>query len=109
MRDPTKSPFPGVDPYLEPFWPDVHHRLCTYTCDAIRSLLPPGLIPRLDERTIIESFEDRDRVIIPDVRVIETGRPLQNPLAASGGLAVAEPLVIDVGLDRHTEGYIKVI
>jgi len=25
-----KSPFPGMDPYLEQHWRSVHHRLLTY-------------------------------------------------------------------------------
>ena len=35
-----RSPFPGMDPYLEQFWGDVHHRLITYTCDALQRHLP---------------------------------------------------------------------
>lgn len=119
MRDPTLSPFPGMDPYLEPSWPDVHHALCTYARDALRLVLPPGLIPRLDERTIIEDPFDRDRVIVPDVRVVQRGRPAQRPTVpdAGGGVAVAdpetdpeaEPWVLDMEVEPTTEGFIKVI
>ncbi|MDB5294244.1 MAG: hypothetical protein JWO31_227 [Phycisphaerales bacterium] len=116
--DPTRSPFPGMDPYLEQSWPDVHHRLCTYACDAIRPKLPAGLIPRLDERTIIEDPHDRDRVIVPDVRVVQRGRPTQ-PSPDSGGTAVLEPgtnveddaspFIVSVEFEPTVEGFIKVI
>ena len=34
-----RSPFPGMDPYLEQFWGDVHHRLITYASEtALRNL-----------------------------------------------------------------------
>ena len=30
-ENPTmRSPFPGMDPYLEQFWGDVHHTVITY-------------------------------------------------------------------------------
>ena len=30
------SPFPGMDPYLEQFWGDVHHALITYARDQLQ-------------------------------------------------------------------------
>ncbi len=33
------SPFPGMDPYFEHHWRDVHHRLVTYSCDQIQTQL----------------------------------------------------------------------
>lgn len=30
------SPFPGMDPYLEAHWRDVHTRVMTYICDQIQ-------------------------------------------------------------------------
>jgi hypothetical protein len=41
------SPFPGMDPYLERYWRDVHHRLVTYGCDQLQSRLPDDLIERI--------------------------------------------------------------
>ncbi len=37
------SPFPGMDPYLEPFWGDVHQRLIVYSSDVLQKLLPGDL------------------------------------------------------------------
>ena len=39
-----KSPFPGMDPYLEQFWPDIHASLIIYSRDQIeeaRGRMPP--------------------------------------------------------------------
>ena len=35
-----KSPFPGMDPYLEPHWPDVHTKVVTYAADELNTRLP---------------------------------------------------------------------
>lgn len=111
MMDRSRSPFPGMDPYLEQSWPDVHHRLCTYSCDMLRTALPAGLIARLNERTIIEGEFDDDRIIVPDVRVIQHGRPEQRPSGAeSAATAVlAEPLLMEVKDEPVTEGFVQVI
>ena len=41
------SPFPGMDPYLEQHWRDVHHNLITFTQGALNEQLPTGLIARV--------------------------------------------------------------
>ena len=64
-----QSPFPGMDPYLEARWRDVHHRLCTYGCDQIQGQLSPDLLARLDERLVVESLLDEGRSIFPNLTV----------------------------------------
>ena len=49
-----RSPFPGMDPYLEQSWGDVHCRMIVYSCDSIQKQLPGDLVARVNER---ESFE----------------------------------------------------
>jgi hypothetical protein len=66
-----KSPFPGMDPYLEQHWRDVHSRLVVYTCDHLQSSLPQDLFVRVEERVHIENDETKERSTYPDVRVIE--------------------------------------
>jgi hypothetical protein len=56
-----KSPFPGMDPYLERHWGDVHTRLIIYSSDRLRPFLPAELRPRIEERVFVESFCDNDR------------------------------------------------
>ena len=38
-----KSPFPGMDPYLEQSWRDVHAALIIYSRDQLQSQLPEDL------------------------------------------------------------------
>ncbi len=42
------SPFPGMDPYLESHWGDVHASLVIYIRDALQGLLPVDLRARVD-------------------------------------------------------------
>ncbi|MCY2980937.1 MAG: DUF4058 family protein [Planctomycetota bacterium] len=44
-----KSPFPGVDPYLEQHWGDIHTRLIAYLSDQISDQLPRDLQARVEE------------------------------------------------------------
>ena len=78
------SPFPGMDPYLERFWPDLHARLILYACDQLEAQLPASLIARVEERVVLEIEARRHRIIYPDVKISE--RP------GKGGAAMAQKL-----------------
>jgi hypothetical protein len=106
-RDLSKSPFPGMDPYLEPYWSDVHQSLCTYSRDQLQKMLPPGLIARTEQRTIVESGFDEKRVIIPDVRVIEYGERAGS-VATAPSPPANEPMLIEND-EAITEGFVQVI
>ena len=105
------SPFPGMDPYLESHWRDVHHRLITYACDAIQEALPQELRARVEERVVLEKPEGiGDNPLYPDLRVFEI-RP-QDPryvVPASEGVAVAEPFLVELEREPLTEGFIEII
>jgi len=116
-----KSPFPGMDPYLERHWGDVHQRLTTYICDGLQSSLPSDLRARMQERVYIELPGERHEYY-PDVRLVEyPGRPsrggaataLAEPAVAVGddddGLALSQPILIHLEIEPVTEGYIEII
>jgi Protein of unknown function (DUF4058) len=88
------SPFPGMDPWLEADWGDVHTSLVTYARNALQPQLPEGLKARVEEYVAVETEDDAPHGYYPDVRVIE--RP-DAPFAAeepAGGVALADPLVV---------------
>src|SRR5438067_4781357 len=93
---PMPSPFPGMDPYLEAHWRDVHASLIIYTRDALQGVLPGSLRARVEERVLLETPQGlSDHPLYPDVRVVEyTSKRglLTRPQAAS---AVAEPLLVE--------------
>jgi Protein of unknown function (DUF4058) len=53
-----KSPFPGMDPWLEDYWGDIHARLTTYASDRLQPDLPKGLKARIEEYVTVESKLD---------------------------------------------------
>src|SRR5437667_11677851 len=93
---PMKSPFPGMDPYLEQHWRDVHHNLITFTQGALNEQLPTGLIARVEERVFLASEEGFGRSLYPDIRVVEQPRGQEQPAAATATLALAEPATIQM-------------
>lgn len=104
-----KSPFPGMDPYLEISWRDVHHAMCTYARDQLRGQLGSGLRARLDERLIVES-EYPARDIYPDIRVIERPSPDRTARTApTTGVALAEPLLVRIPSEPAREGFVEII
>ena len=109
----SSSPFPGMDPYLEQFWRDVHHRLVTYACDQIQPQLPPELRARMEERVFVTGEEGLIGHRVPDVYVVEY--PPRGPAGGGTALAVeeqvelAEPFTIQLPELRLTEAYIEIV
>ncbi|HYT95099.1 MAG TPA: DUF4058 family protein [Gemmataceae bacterium] len=95
-----KSPFPGMDPYIEPcgYWGDFHNDLIAEIKRTLAAALPEKYRVRTGERDIIELVEEegkRERAMYPDLGV--TG-PLAQPPAGEGGVAVAEPTTENAAL-----------
>lgn len=110
-----KSPFPGMDPYLERHWLHVHHALITYCVDQLQPRLPKALRARMEERVYVEPDEDTGRSIGPDVRVIQRsgGRGLSMEPGSEGGVAVAtefaEPVILECDSEPIHEGIVTII
>src|SRR4051812_41113032 len=74
---PMKSPFPGMDPYLEPHWGDVHSRLATIGSAALNRNLPVGIRARVHESIGVEVDDPWDDEVVtyyPDVAVVTAGK-----------------------------------
>ena len=107
-----KSPFPGMDPYLEAHWRDVHARLVIYICDALQSELPGSLFARVEERVFLEMEEGEGRSSYPDVRVVAYQPPASGAGPATSESATAlleEPHVIQAREELPTETYLEII
>lgn len=118
------SPFPGMDPFLEHYWGDVHASLTLYARDQLRPQLR-DLRVRIEEHVGLEidapgtSVKQQRR---PDVKIYE--RP-ESPRGTAwenreAGLAVAaEPLLITIDdpfiqrsvriTDRHSDRLVTVV
>ncbi|MBI2929638.1 MAG: DUF4058 family protein [Verrucomicrobia bacterium] len=105
-----KSPFPGMDPYLERHWEDVHATIIVYAREAIQPRLPEDLVARIEDRVFVESEPERIRRVIPDVFVSQVYPPAtaEPAMLREGDVAVAEPLTFDLHELPITEGYIRI-
>ena len=65
------SPFPGMDPYLESHWRDVHAALVIYARDALQRVLPAALRARVEESVLLETpLGIVGHPLNPDVRIV---------------------------------------
>ena len=92
----TTNPFPGMNPFMEQTWPDVHLRLISLTLEALGVELPEDLVAKAEQQVdVIESPPDFSHAIRPDVDVAESWErglpPVWTPGADAGAIAVTEP------------------
>ncbi len=105
------SPFPGMDPYLESHWRDIHARLIIYACDALQGVLPGCLTrPRRGERfagnphgsgrSSAVSRRARCRIYVE----ARAGIPIRRR-----ALPWRTPLLVDTERDPATETFLEII
>ncbi len=107
------SPFPGMDPYLEAHWGDVHSRLVMYISDVLQPGLPKNLYSRVEERVYVETDLDRLASRYPDVRVVEHPSPqsvtlADDPEGGAATLMAAEPVLVSLPDNEITERFIEI-
>ncbi len=107
------NPFPGMNPFLEPSWPDVHTKLITYASDEIAVRLPDDLSARSEEAVTLLDPERDPWQRRADVAVVESWKsgvaPRWQPGQASaeeGAPVATEPLLIRRG--EETERWIEI-
>jgi hypothetical protein len=85
-----KSPFPGMDPFLEPHGLDVHASLAAGSRDSLNEQLPEDLVASVQERVIVEDEGGQGYRFGPDVRVFE---PRTKPTGAAAGPPASPGLI----------------
>src|SRR5262249_36482614 len=107
---PMPSPFPGMDPYLEAHWRDVHAGLVIYARDALQGVLPGSLRARVEESVLLETPKGlRDHPLLPDVRVVDSTPKRALVPRPEPGAALAEPLLVDAEPEPATETFLEII
>src|SRR5437660_8681936 len=99
----VENPFPGMNPYLEQRWGDVHAALIAYARDMIQDVLPNELRARMQERVFIES-DVKERAYYPDVHVYERPGAKNGPsVSVASATATAKPVLIRFPFVEMTE------
>ncbi len=106
-------PFPGMDPFLEAHWGDVHTSLATYIHNELRPQLPAGLVARMEESVVLEviydDFEDsKYERLYPDVGIYETDRAGFRTGAAMASVAFAEPMIMTTKYIPRTQRSVNI-
>ncbi len=93
------NPFPGLHPYFQDRWSDVHGALIQFVREQISGELPDDLTALTEESITVESDGDVRRYR-PDAAISETWRdgfpPVWQPQESERAITVAEPLVFYV-------------
>lgn len=101
-----KSPFPGMNPYLQIHWSGVHTRLMTYSADALQPQLPPDLIALVEENVRLDLDDELIALRTPDVFVAETPGEL-TPSPPASSVEISQPVLLEIAhdpiIDRHIE------
>lgn len=104
------NPFPGMNPFLESSWADVHMRLIGYISDTLAEKLPMDLAARAEQVIEIGGDESEDSSRYrADVGVTEDwNADLPQVWQPDDGtaVAVAEPEIITI--DRPVERWLEV-
>ncbi len=105
-----KSPFPGMDPYLEREWADVHASLIAAARGQINAQVGGvGLRARIEQRLIVEEPDAAGTSIIPDAFAAEY-QPDLGPLTGGVGTAtLSQPLIVEFAPLTVPQRYLEII
>jgi hypothetical protein len=108
-----KTPFPGMDPYLEHpgFWRDFHQSFITYWRDWLLDHLPDHYDVRIDERLgVVEENGGGAKVMLPDLSVLQA-QALPEHLSEETAIATLErePAEMAVAFaEEETESFLRI-
>jgi hypothetical protein len=96
-----RSPFPGMDPYLEhpALWPDVHNRLIAALADDLSERVAPRYYVGLERRTYLLKADDLVFVGRPDLAVA----PASDAAVLTLQPATTSTLVLEVDVPMQDE------
>src|SRR5258707_3326245 len=106
------SPFPGMDPYLEDreIWSGVHAAILGAIFERLGPAVRPRYAVRYEERVYVTSEEDPSfRLIVPDLRVVERSTEKVPVHSRRGGVAIVEPIRVELADDEIHERSLQVI
>lgn len=102
-----RSPFPGMDPYLErsELWPDFHDSLITYIRENLQPKLRPRYAALAQDRLYVVEHE---RPIWPDISVVRTARD-EGGVATLPEVEADEPVVVELVEEEIRQSLIHIV
>ncbi|HEX5444236.1 MAG TPA: DUF4058 family protein, partial [Pirellulales bacterium] len=106
------SPFPGMDPYLEPSacWPDFHATFINYLRNSLNDRLPDSYDARIEERVVIlDSFDRPSQLFETDVAVVEDRETPVTAPSRSSASVLLEPVTLPLIIpQRERQHFIEI-
>lgn len=105
-----RSPFPGIDPYLESeLWSEVHSRLIVAIADDLSDQLSEKYRVAIEKRTYFSGPDDSLLVGIPDVAVVSRQPEPDQPSPRATLTALVEPITVTVPMTQEVqERYLEI-
>lgn len=100
-----QNPFPGMNPFMERTWPDVHLALIAFIRELLGSELPDDLLAKGELR--VDVLGGGNGSYRPDVAILSEDRwkhglpPVWTPDPAGQALVVTEPELLEVEEIKH--------
>ena len=110
-----RSPFPGMDPYLERYWDDVHISLCAEIRTALQPDLPKGLRARAGQNIRLETPAEEPgpgNRFEGDTVLVATGPAARRRASHDpdgGPVATVEPVVLEAVPAAELERWVQII
>ena len=91
-----KSPFPGMNPWLEGYlWPDVHNGLARTIVELIAPKIAPNYVARIDVYTVDDTAPESEiGIMYPDVEILKRHNIVSESTMPYGEDVLTEPNVI---------------
>ena len=91
-----KSPFPGMNPWLEGYlWPDVHSGLARTIVELIAPKIAPNYVARIDVYTVDDTAPESEiGIMYPDVEILKCHNIVSEPTITYGEDVLTAPNVI---------------
>ncbi|NHZ72692.1 MAG: DUF4058 family protein, partial [Aquificales bacterium] len=107
-----KSPFPGMDPFLEDKsrWTSVHARLIVALSDQLSETVAPDFYVDVEQRIYITSLDDPEgkRQLIPDIYVIPGTESQRTPVATANAAIMTPTLIEPVYIPEIRDRYLEI-
>jgi len=106
-----KSPFIGMDPYLEgSLWSDVHHGLIGELKKILVPLIRPKYVARVERYVVKDTSPQKDAgIMYPDVGVYLNKNRVEEPMIAYGHQRLPTPPTISIALVTPIEVRIPIL
>ena len=112
--DPTMpardSPFPGMHPYLQRRWSDIHVKLLAFLGESLQELLPDGFAARAEERVLLEDGGGlTGQWYRPDTAVVELRTSDATGSTSAGAEIEDDGTTVDYVAEPEVDRWLQII